>query len=163
MGIQKKINFLEVVDKQNRVIAHLPENEIHKQGLLHRLIAVLAFSKDKKIILKKRKNKNKPYFGHYDLINIHFYPTYSSIELAQNIIYSSLKPHPNRIDFLYIIKSNYTLCNEFIYLYKCTINQESNILQTKDLLCIFPHEITVLKSKILFTPLCISILEKIYL
>lgn len=59
--------FLEVVDEDNRPLAILSKDMVHRQLLKHRSIQVLVFNPEKKIYLQKR-NKNKRFFpGRWDV------------------------------------------------------------------------------------------------
>jgi len=59
--------FVEVVDDNNRPLAVLSKDLVHRQLLKHRSVQVLVFNPEKKIYLQKR-NKNKQFFpGRWDV------------------------------------------------------------------------------------------------
>jgi len=61
------VDFVEIVDDDNRPLAVLPKALVHRQLLKHRSVQVLVFNPEKKIYLQKR-NKNKQFFpGRWDV------------------------------------------------------------------------------------------------
>lgn len=60
-------DFVEIVDDDNRPLAVLPKELVHRQLLKHRSVQVLVFNPEKKIYLQKR-HKNKQFFpGRWDV------------------------------------------------------------------------------------------------
>lgn len=59
--------LVEVVDQQDRPIAVLPLQEVHKQCLRHRSVMVLLYNVQGKVFLQKRSQTKALYPGHWDI------------------------------------------------------------------------------------------------
>ncbi|MDQ7031459.1 MAG: NUDIX hydrolase [Desulfonauticus sp.] len=150
---------LEVVDKQNHLLALMIEPLVHSQGLYHRSVAVLTFSKDQKLILIKRQNPNKPFCNYYDLPYTHLQAGKSYYETASNLIYDQFNIRPNNLHFIDIVSPKKNPFQEFIYLYKCILNLNSNSILNSKHTCIEQK----IDSSLPFTPLVITLHEHNYL
>lgn len=89
---QDTANFIEIVDDENRPLAILQKDMVHRQLLKHRSVQVLVFSPDKKIYLQKRQ-KNKRFFpGRWDIsARTHPQVGESSIDAALRILHDKLQ------------------------------------------------------------------------
>lgn len=62
-----KANLVEIVDDDNRPLAVLPKDLVHRQMLKHRSVQVLVFNTEKKIYLQKRHPTKRLYPGRWDI------------------------------------------------------------------------------------------------
>lgn len=60
------IEYLSVVDKDDRAIKALPRSEIHASGLRHRAVHILVFNKADQLFLQKRSMKKDLNRGLWD-------------------------------------------------------------------------------------------------
>ena len=89
---QDATEFIEIVDDDNRPLAVLPKDLVHRQLLKHRSVQVLVFNPEKKIYLQKR-NRNKRFFpGRWDVsARTHPQVGESSIDAALRILRDKLQ------------------------------------------------------------------------
>lgn len=64
---QDFLHHLEIVDDDNRPLAVLPKDLVHRQMLKHRSVQVLIFNTEKKIYLHKREKNKRFYPGRWDI------------------------------------------------------------------------------------------------
>lgn len=84
--------FVEVVDDDNRPLAVLSKDLVHRQLLKHRSVQVLVFNPEKKIYLQKR-NKNKRFFpGRWD-VSARTHPRVgeSTYDATQRVLFEELQ------------------------------------------------------------------------
>jgi len=96
--------FIEVVDNENRPLAILSKDLVHRQLLKHRSVQVLIFNPEKKIYLQKR-NKNKTFFpGRWDVsARTHPRTGESTFDAALRVLNYELQleiEHPQFVRFL---------------------------------------------------------------
>ncbi|MGE4299864.1 MAG: NUDIX domain-containing protein [Desulfovibrionaceae bacterium] len=61
------VEYLDVVDAQDRPLAVLPYAEVHRQSLMHRSVLVLVYQASGKLYLQKRAKNKSLYPGRWDL------------------------------------------------------------------------------------------------
>jgi isopentenyl-diphosphate delta-isomerase type 1 len=66
MTDSKQIEYLEVVDKNNRVIGLQSRKEIHEKALLHRSVHIFIFNSRGELYLQKRAPHKDQYPDHWD-------------------------------------------------------------------------------------------------
>ncbi|QJB57733.1 NUDIX domain-containing protein [Pseudodesulfovibrio sp. zrk46] len=91
----KKIDsteFIEIVDDNNRPLAVLPKDLVHRQMLKHRSVQILIFNPKKKIFLQKR-TKNKSFYPNRWDVSARTHPLIgeSSLDAAQRILRTKLQ------------------------------------------------------------------------
>lgn len=91
MNIQPKIEYLEVVDEDNRIIGIADRQEIHEKGLRHRSVHIFIFNTRGDLYLQKRSPSKDQYPEHWDTSAAgHTDPGESPLEAAQRELMEEL-------------------------------------------------------------------------
>ena len=62
-----QIEYVDVVDQNDRPLMVMPLTEVHRQGLFHRSVMVLVFDSEGRLYLQKRGQNKSHYPGRFDL------------------------------------------------------------------------------------------------
>lgn len=98
--MKKNIINVEVVDRNNTPITLMNLNEVHRQSLRHRSVAILIYDTEGKLYLQKRSADKKLYSGRWDVsASGHVYAGESKekaalreLELELNVKNGNLRP-----------------------------------------------------------------------
>ena len=123
---QNTTYLVEVVDDNNRPLAILPKDLVHRQLLKHRSVQVLVFNPDKKIFLQKR-NKNKLFFpGRWD-ISARTHPRVgeSTFDAAIRVLYDDLHLEDDSPQFIRTLAACSETGFEHVTLYSVIKNTQA--------------------------------------
>lgn len=91
----------EVMDPQNRPVALLSQDEIHRQFLPHRAVQLLVYNQENKLFLQKRSSRKRFYPGRWDVsARGHPLPGEASQEAAERILLSELGLETDKLTLL---------------------------------------------------------------
>lgn len=85
-------DFVEIVDKQNRPLAVLAKDMVHRQLLNHRSVQILVFDTEKKLYLQKRNSRKRFFPGRWD-VSARTHPRVgeSSLDAALRVLNEELR------------------------------------------------------------------------
>lgn len=91
----------EVMDVNNRPIALLSQDEVHRQFLPHRAVQLLVYNQEDKLFLQKRSSRKRFYPGRWDVsARGHILPNESAEEAAMRTLQSELRLDVDRLTLL---------------------------------------------------------------
>ena len=109
---------IEFVDEENRPLGVLPENEVHRQGLLHRSVQVLVFDKAHRLLIRKRQGNRNLYPGRWDLsASGHVLAGESAADAACRKLEQELGITPAGLRLVMALKGTPVTSFEFVYLF----------------------------------------------
>lgn len=116
--------FLEVVDREGRVISVAPRNVIHgNPSLLHRVVHVLVFNSEGKLLLQKRGMNKDVAPGKWDTsVGGHVLPGEDLLSAARREMFEELGVFTENFRFLYTYIHSNQYESELVYTY-WTINE----------------------------------------
>ncbi len=117
--------FIEVVDGNNRPLAVLSKDIVHRQLLRHRSVQVLVFSPDKKIYLQKR-NKNKRFFPNRWDVSARTHPKIgeSSYDAALRVLHDELRLEVDHTQFVRTLPACMETGFEYVTIYAILRNTQ---------------------------------------
>ena len=117
--------FVEVVDDNNRPLAVLSKDIVHRQLLKHRSVQVLIFNPIKKIYLQKR-SKNKRFFpGRWDVsARTHPKTGESSYDAALRVLHDELQLEVDHPQFVRILPACTETGFEHVTIYAVSKNTQ---------------------------------------
>lgn len=117
--------LLEVVDKQNRPLAVLPKDLIHRQLLWHRSVQVTVFSPDKKIYLQKRNSRKRFFPGRWDVsARVHPMVGEAVYSAAQRALKTELRLEIDQLQHAHELPSSPETGFEFISIFNVLRNTQ---------------------------------------
>ena len=126
-------DFVEIVDDNNRPLAVLPKDLVHRQLLKHRSVQVLIFNTEKKIYLQKR-HKNKRFFpGRWDVsARTHPMVGESSLDAALRILREKLQLEVDSPQFVRSLPACPETGFEHVTIYAVTKNVQPIVPNEKE-------------------------------
>lgn len=113
--------FLEIVDKDGRIISIAPRNIIHgNPSMLHKVVHILVFNSKSELLLQKRASHKDVAPGKWDTsVGGHVLPGENILTAAKREMLEELGIVVENINFLYtyIYSNNYE--SELVYTYWC--------------------------------------------
>ncbi len=170
--LHSKHNWLEVLDRNDRPIAVLPEKTVHKQKLRHARVVALIFSPDGRLLLTKRPAQCFDGPGRWDVsLSAHVIAGESGYDTLRQGLYHVLDLVVSKLRFAHRLDACAQNENEVLKIFTVRVRNdqffsqdtaiEKCMLLTKDevlyLVQKFPRQITsalniLSQKKILFEP-----------
>lgn len=118
--------LLEVVTKNGEIIKTLPRSEIHgNPSLIHRVVHVLVFNKEGKLLLQKRSRNKDVAPGKWDTsVGGHVNPGETLDEAIHREMKEELGITPCALRFLYTYTHSNSYETELVYTYSCIYDGE---------------------------------------
>lgn len=119
-GVGSKMEeFLEIVDRDGRVISIAPRNIIHgNPSMLHRVVHVLVFNSKGELLLQKRASHKDVAPGKWDTsVGGHIMPGEDIISSAKRETLEELGITPENLNFLYTYIHSNEYESELVYTY----------------------------------------------
>lgn len=130
----RKVEYLEVVDKNNQPIGAFSRNFVHQHNLLHRSVLVLFYNKEKKLFLQQRSHKKYEYPGYWDLSATgHVQLGESREEAAFRELEEELGLRVNKLKLLHEVPPQRNTDYEFVSLFTTTFSSHTPSLNSKEI------------------------------
>jgi isopentenyldiphosphate isomerase len=115
--------YLEIVNERGEVLGLAPRSKIHGDpSLLHRVVHVLVFDPDGKVLLQKRSMNKDVAPGRWDTsVGGHVDPKEGLIEAAMREMEEELGIRA-QVEFLYTYKHSNPYETELVHTYKCVLD-----------------------------------------
>lgn len=130
-------DYIEIVDSMNRPLGVLSREDVHRQGLFHRSVLVLAYDLKNRLLIQKRHPSKKIYPGRWDLSATgHVLAGESTVEAAYRELEEEVGIVPSRIRHIITINGSQETNFEFVYLYsagKISSPPSPNPLEVEDI------------------------------
>lgn len=121
-GFRERVSmseFLEIVDREGRVISIAPRNLIHgNPSMLHKVVHVLVFNTKGEILLQKRGRNKDVAPGKWDTsVGGHVLPGEDLLSALKREMFEELGITPNNVRFLHTYLHSNEYESELVYTY----------------------------------------------
>ncbi|MGQ9569937.1 MAG: NUDIX hydrolase [Thermodesulfovibrionales bacterium] len=119
--MSEREELLEIVDHEGKIVSILPRTHIHgNPSLMHRVVHVLIFNKEGKLLLQKRSLKKDVAPGKWDTsVGGHINPREDPLSAARREMEEELGISPGEPRFLYSYIHTNSYETELVYTYAC--------------------------------------------
>lgn len=164
--------FVEIVDDNNRPLAVLAKDMVHRQLLQHRSVQILVFDTEKKLYLQKRNDRKRFFPGRWDVsARTHPRVNEASLDAAIRALKKELRLETDTPQYVRTIPACAETGFEFVTLYAVVKNTqpivpnldevtEGYYFSREELTCLIkefrelltPNLVTLWEASLLVTP-----------